>query len=194
MPAPPGLAPDSENPLNGGEGRPMIPAATSGVLTVNSRSKPRGDWGVNVAAKHRQARDLQVQQDRDTNIKKARWDPEEKRLLAEWEARLTRRGSGFTNADLLERLPHRTLEAIKGQRRKPEHRTLVQDLLQAPTPTIPPVLQVRLTLRIPLPSQTPSHLQRGLRRERHPGGSPSSNSSKPCDNLATPRCRSGALT
>ena len=137
MPAPPGLAPDSENPLNGGEGRPMIPAATSGVLTVNSRSKPRGDWGVNVAAKHRQARDLQVQQDRDTNIKKARWDPEEKRLLAEWEARLTRRGSGFTNADLLERLPHRTLEAIKGQRRKPEHRTLVQDFLQTPTPPDP---------------------------------------------------------
>ena len=34
----------------------------------------------------------------------------------------------------------------------------------------------------------PSNLQRGLRRERHPGGSPSSNSSKPCDdNLATPR-------
>ncbi|KAF0294995.1 Retrovirus-related Pol polyprotein from type-2 retrotransposable element R2DM [Amphibalanus amphitrite] len=91
--------------------------------------------GVHIASKHRAQRDLAVSEKRDANLKKARWDPEERRLLAVWEARYTPRGSTFTNADLREKLPHRSLEAIIGQRRKEEHKTLVQDLLRDPPPS-----------------------------------------------------------
>lgn len=61
---------------------------------------------------------------------KARWNSEETALLARQEARLLMQGSKFINQDLTRFFPNRTLESIKGQRRKAEHKNLVTRLLQ----------------------------------------------------------------
>ena len=68
------------------------------------------------------------------NIKKARWDPEETRLMAIHEARLTRIGTRFMNQALAEKIPDRTIESIKGQRKTQAYRELVRSLLEAPDP------------------------------------------------------------
>ena len=137
MPEPPGLAPVEENPTEGRERATSQPGRDNKCPHCPSTFATVRGLGVHIASKHRAQRDLAVAEKRDANIKKARWDPEEKRLLAMWEARYTRRGSAFTNADLREKLPHRSLEAIKGQRRKAEHKTLVQDLLRDSPPPSP---------------------------------------------------------
>ena len=133
MPEPPGLAPVEENPTEGREGATSQPGRDNKCPHCPSAFASAQGLGVHLASKHRTQRDWAVAEKRDANpLKKARWDPEEKRLLAMWEAKYTRRGFAFTNAELREKLPHRTLEAIKGQRRKQEHKTLVQDLLRDP--------------------------------------------------------------
>jgi len=60
---------------------------------------------------------------------KTRWNAEESALLARQEAKLVLQGSRFLNQDLLPFFPDRTLESIKGQRRKVQHKTLVAELL-----------------------------------------------------------------
>jgi len=62
---------------------------------------------------------------------KSRWNAEELALLARQEARLVMQGSRFLNQDLLPFFPDRTLESIKGQRRKAQHKDLVLELLEA---------------------------------------------------------------
>lgn len=51
------------------------------------------------------------------------------KLLARAEARLTKEGATFINKELAKIFKERTLEAIKGQRRRPAYQELVRSLL-----------------------------------------------------------------
>lgn len=62
---------------------------------------------------------------------KGRWNQEESALLARQEAHLTLKGVKFINQELLRFFPNRTIEAIKGQRRKEHHKATVEQLLHA---------------------------------------------------------------
>lgn len=66
----------------------------------------------------------------DVEHTKARWNAEESALLARQEARLVLQGSRYLNQDLLPFFPDRTLESIKGQRRKAQHKALVEKLVR----------------------------------------------------------------
>lgn len=61
---------------------------------------------------------------------KARWREEETRLMAREEALAVSRGVLYINQHLLTVVPGRTLEAIKGARRKPAYRSLVAAAMQ----------------------------------------------------------------
>lgn len=61
---------------------------------------------------------------------KARWNNEEVQLLATAEAEAVVAGVKFLNPHLEELFPERTLEAIKGRRRSPAYRNMVQGELQ----------------------------------------------------------------
>lgn len=61
---------------------------------------------------------------------KARWNEEETRLLARQEAELVKGGTRFINQALVEVFPERTLESIKGKRKQPAYRKLVEELLE----------------------------------------------------------------
>lgn len=61
---------------------------------------------------------------------KARWSEEETQLLARQEAELVTQGTKFINQSLVERFLERTLEAIKGKRKQPAFRRLVNELLE----------------------------------------------------------------
>lgn len=61
---------------------------------------------------------------------KPRWEAEERYLLAKREVELRRAGSRFLNMDLRNSFPARTLESIKGQRKRDEHKQLVLRLTQ----------------------------------------------------------------
>lgn len=63
---------------------------------------------------------------------RARWSEEEMMLMAKREAELTLQGEKFINQALLDVLPGRTLEGIKGKRRQVAYRRLVEDLLNEP--------------------------------------------------------------
>lgn len=65
---------------------------------------------------------------------KPRWEAEERYLLAKREVELRRAGSRFLNVDLRNSFPARTLESIKGQRKKDEYKQLVQRLTQETVP------------------------------------------------------------
>lgn len=67
----------------------------------------------------------------DVTRVKGRWSMEEIRMMAEMEAKA--RGVRFINVHLHERLPHRTLLSIKGERRRQEYKDLVNELMN-PTP------------------------------------------------------------
>ena len=121
----------------------------------NATFKSIRGLGVHKAAKHRAERDAELTEERH-NIKKARWDPEEKRMLAEHEVRLTRAGKKILNADLKSALPHRSLEAIKGQRRKAKHRKLVADLMRTSPPRDPTSSPQPEPLPSPSPDPEPS--------------------------------------
>ena len=68
------------------------------------------------------------------DISKARWDPEEVQLMALDEARLVRQGCRNLNQALADRVPGRSIEAIKGRRRNPEYKTRVAELLSGTPP------------------------------------------------------------
>lgn len=61
----------------------------------------------------------------NVQAKKARWTEEESLLLARREAQLLNCGEKFLNVALCQVFPTRTLESIKGQRRKASHKNLV---------------------------------------------------------------------
>ena len=56
---------------------------------------------------------------------KARWSEEEVSLLARREAELSMKGARFINQELLSYIPGRTLESIKGVRKRGDYRALV---------------------------------------------------------------------
>ncbi|CAL7932921.1 unnamed protein product [Xylocopa violacea] len=61
---------------------------------------------------------------------KARWSSEEASLLARQEARLNSQGERFMNQALMPFFPNRTLESIKGQRRRAEHKGKVLEYIK----------------------------------------------------------------
>ncbi|CAL7932866.1 unnamed protein product [Xylocopa violacea] len=61
---------------------------------------------------------------------KARWSSEEASLLARQEARLNSQGERFMNQALMPFFPNRTLESIKGQRRRAEHKGKVLEYMK----------------------------------------------------------------
>lgn len=67
----------------------------------------------------------------DVDRSRARWTEEERQRLAVREAELVMGGFHFLNQELLQAFPHRTLEAIKCQRRSEEHRQRVAVALGA---------------------------------------------------------------
>lgn len=60
---------------------------------------------------------------------KGRWNDEETLLLARKEVELTRHGVRFINQAIIDIFPGRTLEGIKGKRKQPAYKALVQELL-----------------------------------------------------------------
>ena len=66
-------------------------------------------------------------------IKKARWDPEEIHLMAVREVELINQGCRFLNQALADKVPGRSLEAIKGQRRQVAYRNKVLELRSGTT-------------------------------------------------------------
>jgi len=62
---------------------------------------------------------------------KARWTPEEVALLARKEVELASRSTPprFMNQELLKTFPQRTIEAIKGRRKREDYRNMVATLL-----------------------------------------------------------------
>lgn len=62
-------------------------------------------------------------------VKKARWSQEELSIMAQKEAELTKLGFKFLNMELAKVFNSRSLEGIKGARRKPEYKQLVLDHL-----------------------------------------------------------------
>lgn len=81
----------------------------------------------------RAAHPLEANVEAAPNAVKRRWREEEIALMARSEARLTRELGRCGNVELLNALPElgRTLEAIKGQRRKNEYKDMVQAYLQS---------------------------------------------------------------
>ncbi|CAF4948688.1 unnamed protein product [Pieris macdunnoughi] len=80
----------------------------------------------------RAAHPLEANVEAAPNAVKRRWREEEIALMARSEARLTRELGRCGNVELFNALPElgRTLEAIKGQRRKNEYKDMVQAYLQ----------------------------------------------------------------
>ena len=87
---------------------------------------------------------------------KVRWSDEELRLLARVEAQATVDGVRFLNLFLVERFPHRSLEAIKGVRRKPAYRDFVQVfLLELNGPESPEAVPVAVDQVSPVVAAAP---------------------------------------
>lgn len=83
---------------------------------------------VHTASRHKVVANSKV----DTERKHKRWSKEESYLFAAEEVRLTRGKVRFLNDPLVRAFPHRTIESIKGQRKKEEHKVLVRQLLAEP--------------------------------------------------------------
>jgi len=79
---------------------------------------------------HRKAHADWYDSQQNTAQIKARWNDEETRMLARKEAELTLQDTRFMNQALLLVFPDRSLEAIKGKRKQPAYRQLVQELLK----------------------------------------------------------------
>ncbi|CAL7932761.1 unnamed protein product [Xylocopa violacea] len=79
---------------------------------------------------------------------KKRWNDEEIKLLARKEAELTREGVKFLNQELCKAFPSRTLESIKGQRKRADYKQLVVEMLQE-TPTAPESQSVTNVVTVP---------------------------------------------
>lgn len=62
---------------------------------------------------------------------KARWNKEETLLLARKEVELMRQDVRFINQALFELFPERSVESIKGKRKQPAYRALIQELMNS---------------------------------------------------------------
>lgn len=78
---------------------------------------------------------------------KARWTEEEMRLLALSESEGVTRGVRFVNQFLIERFPHRTLDSIKGVRRKAEYQAMVAEAVRV-AGSVPQASQSATTSRV----------------------------------------------
>ena len=81
--------------------------------------------GVHMAAKHREVTDQATKADHNSR-RLVRWTPAELLDLAEKEALLMKKGTRFMNEALFPLCLGRSLEAIKGQRRKTAYKELVE--------------------------------------------------------------------
>ncbi|CAL7932962.1 unnamed protein product [Xylocopa violacea] len=79
---------------------------------------------------------------------KKRWNDEEIKLLARKEAELTREGVKFLNQELCKAFPSRTLESIKGQRKRADYKQLVVEMLKE-TPTAPESQSLNNVVTVP---------------------------------------------
>lgn len=72
-----------------------------------------------------------VQYNDEINVDRvrARWTSEEVKIMAEMEVVAIRDEVRFMNVELLKKLPNRTLDAIKGQRKRQDYKDLVSELL-----------------------------------------------------------------
>ncbi len=59
---------------------------------------------------------------------KARWSKEEKYLLAKTEVALERQNPRFMNQELAKRFPARTVDSIKGQRKQPAYKRMLEEI------------------------------------------------------------------
>lgn len=82
--------------------------------------------GVHIRRAHPDYRDAQIK----PGVMKAVWSQEEILRLARKEAALTLAGVRFINQHLLESFPERTLESIKGRRKRADYKQLVADAVQ----------------------------------------------------------------
>lgn len=100
--------------------------------------KSAGGLGVH----KRHAHPLEANKDVAPIVAKRRWRDEEVAILAKTEARLTFERGSCGNQELVQALPEfgRTLEAIKGRRKNPQYKALVQTYLAECQEA--PVLQV----------------------------------------------------
>ena len=95
--------------------------------------KTYGDMRVHFRRKHPDKFHREIQESREAEITKARWDPEEVFLMASHDCRLTKTGATFMNQALAKVVPGRSDEAIKGRRRRASYKSLVADLLSGAT-------------------------------------------------------------
>ena len=82
--------------------------------------------GVHIRRKHPEVANAAINIERQ----KAHWTDEEVRMMAHNEARLVMQGTRFINQALVPLHPARTLEGIKGKRRAPAYKRLVEELVQ----------------------------------------------------------------
>ena len=95
--------------------------------------KTYGGTRVHFRRKHPEKFHHEIQESREAEITKARWDPEEVFLMASHECRLTKTGATYMNQALAKLVPGRNVQAIKGRRRRASYKSLVADLLPGAT-------------------------------------------------------------
>lgn len=77
----------------------------------------------------RRAHPIQYNDEIDVDRKKARWTKEEINMMASWEVDAIKDGESNINKYISKKMPKRTLEAIKGQRKHQAYKDLVETLL-----------------------------------------------------------------
>lgn len=110
------------------EQRPNVQACTANFICqfCNRTFSTKSGLGVHINRAHRaQANELIV-----TDRSRKRWSDEEIKLLAGEEARLTLLGLPV-NEGLVRFMSYRTLDSIKGQRKKQVHKDLVSQILRS---------------------------------------------------------------
>lgn len=123
-----GQTDDSDRPILSAstDAAPVSPVPPSFLCQVCLRSfTTKSGLGVHVRRAHPIERDQSV----ELPSVKPRWEPEILRLMARQEALATKRGIRFINQHLVELVPGRTLESIKGVRRRADYRELVSAAL-----------------------------------------------------------------
>lgn len=118
---------NTTGPQSGGPQSSLNAAAQHACATCNRSFDTARGLGVHIKKKH----PAQANDAIDVERSKRRWNDEELRLMADYEADATLSNVMHMNQHLLTLLPERTLEAIKGQRRKADYRQLVQNRLAA---------------------------------------------------------------
>ncbi|GLV43786.1 hypothetical protein CBL_12313 [Carabus blaptoides fortunei] len=119
---------------------PVEPRAAQPTMPHECRLCPRSFSTASGLGVHmRRAHTVEANEAVQPATKKARWSDEELTMLAQEEARATMAGVVHMNKHLLDRLKGRTLEAIKGARRKAEYRDLVRAAVIDARTSPPPV-------------------------------------------------------